>query len=147
MPEHRSGLHDAVLIKDNHLAQSGTTGNSPRAAIERARNFLQSHFESTEACLPLIEVEVDTLGQLDEALSANPDIVLLDNMTTSKLREAVSRRDAAAPQVELEASGGITLSTIRQVAQTGVQRISVGALTHAATSLDVGLDWEPASTP
>jgi len=86
-------------------------------------------------------VEVDTLEQLDEALRAGPDLVLLDNMSPAMLREAVRRRNAAASDVELEASGGITLENVREVAETGVERISIGALTHSAASLDLGLDW------
>jgi nicotinate-nucleotide pyrophosphorylase (carboxylating) len=76
-------------------------------------------------------------------LPAAPDIVLLDNMTVDQLRQAVARRDLLAPAIELEASGGIDLHTIRSVAETGVDRISVGALTHSAGCLDVGLDWMP----
>ena len=140
---HRCGLHDAVLIKDNHLAQAkhcdGQSAQAPRLAVEQVQRFLQESDNSKR--LPLIEVEVDTLDQLDDALTAEPDIVLLDNMTPDELRQAVQRRDISGTKVELEASGGITLATIRQVAETGVERISVGALTHSATALDVGLDW------
>jgi nicotinate-nucleotide pyrophosphorylase (carboxylating) len=89
----------------------------------------------------IVQVEVDTLQQLDDALSAGPDIVLLDNMPTEQLQEAVSKRDMVDPAVQLEASGGVTLQTVRSIAETGVDRISVGALTHSAVSLDVGLDW------
>ena len=140
---HRCGLYDAVLIKDNHLAQAqkseGSSTPSPRMGVQQARRFLQDSGNSKT--MPLIEVEVDTLDQLDDALTAEPDIVLLDNMSLDELRQAVGRRDRAAPQVELEASGGITLAAIRQVAETGIERISVGALTHSAAALDVGLDW------
>ena len=80
----------------------------------------------------LIEVEVDSLDQLEIALPARPDIVLLDNMTTAELRQAVARRDAVDPAIELEASGGVSLATVRAIAETGVDRISVGALTHSA---------------
>lgn len=130
---HRRGLYDGVLIKDNHLACGEEQFTLP-AAIERTR-----------ADVPvgtLIEIEVDTLAQLEEVLPAAPDIVLLDNMSVEQLREAVELRDRQAPDVQLEASGGITLDSIRPIAQTGVERISIGALTHSATSLDVGLDWE-----
>jgi nicotinate-nucleotide pyrophosphorylase (carboxylating) len=89
----------------------------------------------------LIEIELDTLAQFTEVLSAGPDIVLLDNMPPVELRRAVQTRNAIRPQTQLEASGGITLSTIGDVARTGVERISVGALTHSAQWLDVGLDW------
>ncbi len=90
----------------------------------------------------ILEVEVDTIEQLRDALTVGPDIVLLDNMTCDQLRECVEQRNSRAPQVELEASGGVNLDTVREIALTGVDRISVGALTHSATSLDLGLDWE-----
>jgi nicotinate-nucleotide pyrophosphorylase (carboxylating) len=90
-----------------------------------------------------VEVEVDTLNQLDAALAAGPDIVLLDNMSLDQMREAVRRRNAVAPCVQLEASGGITLDTVRGIAETGVDRISVGALTHSAPALDIALDYLP----
>jgi nicotinate-nucleotide pyrophosphorylase (carboxylating) len=89
----------------------------------------------------IVEVEVDTMEQLAEVLDAGPDIVLLDNLTPEQLAEAVRRRDAAAVDVQLEASGGVHLQTVRAIAQAGVERISVGALTHSAPALDVGLDW------
>lgn len=89
----------------------------------------------------VIEVEVDTLEQLDAVLPAQPDIVLLDNMSLSQLRDAVARRDAFDRTIELEASGGVTLATVRPIAETGMDRISVGALTHSAVALDFGLDW------
>ena len=89
----------------------------------------------------LIEVEIDSLDQLDAVLAAGPDIVLLDNMTPDKLQTAVARRNELAPNIELEASGGVSLETVRAIAETGVERISVGALTHSARSLDIGLDW------
>jgi nicotinate-nucleotide pyrophosphorylase (carboxylating) len=141
---HRTGLFDAVLIKDNHLAFAAAAGIacSPREAVERARAFVAEMLpESPEAADMLIEVEVDTLEQLRDVLPALPDVVLLDNMTPAVLREAVELRDRTAPQVELEASGGVDLSTVAAVAASGVERISVGALTHSAASLDVGLDW------
>jgi nicotinate-nucleotide pyrophosphorylase (carboxylating) len=128
---HRMGLHDAILIKDNHLAG---LGGDVRRAIEAARSFPGN--EGLE-----IEVEVDRLEQLEIALAARADIVLLDNMEPADLRAAVARRDALAPAILLEASGGISLRTIRDVAQTGVDRISVGALTHSAPALDIGLDF------
>ena len=89
----------------------------------------------------IVEIEVDTLDQLDDVLAVAPDIVLLDNMTPTQLREAVTRRDDRAPAVRLEASGGVTLATVRRIAESGVDRISVGALTHSATCLDLGFDW------
>jgi nicotinate-nucleotide pyrophosphorylase (carboxylating) len=136
---HRTGLFDAVLIKDNHLALSGL---SPDAAVRQVRQFLCETLPDAEAERLVIEVEVDTLEQFAAVLPAEPDIVLLDNMPVDWLREAVARRDAVAARVELEASGGINLDTIAAVAATGVERISVGALTHSAVALDVGLDWQ-----
>jgi nicotinate-nucleotide pyrophosphorylase (carboxylating) len=132
---HRFGLHDAILIKDNHLA--ALAGESISSVIQRARQAT-----GVGSAVKFIEVEVDTLKQLDEALPAKPDIVLLDNMSLDQMREAVQRRDAIAPNVLLEASGGITLETVRAIAETGVDRISVGALTHSAPALDIGLDFE-----
>jgi nicotinate-nucleotide pyrophosphorylase (carboxylating) len=89
----------------------------------------------------IVEVEVDSLEQLAQVLPAGPDIVLLDNMTAAQLRQAVEMRNEAAPTIELEASGGVGLQTVLAIAQSGVQRISVGALTHSAVCLDVALDW------
>jgi nicotinate-nucleotide pyrophosphorylase (carboxylating) len=128
---HRVGLFDGILIKDNHLAG---LGGDVRRAVEAARNY------PGNAGLP-VEVEVDTLVQLEVALAVRADIVLLDNMTPDQLRAAVARRDAVAPGVLLEASGGVNLGTVRDLASTGVDRISVGALTHSAPALDIGLDY------
>lgn len=127
---HRFGLYDAILIKDNHVAACGGVG----AALERAR--------AAAGWLAPIEVEVDGLDQLGEALAHAPSVVMLDNFALGDLREAVARRDAAGlkGRVRLEASGGITLQTVGAVAQTGVDGISVGALTHSAPVLDIGLD-------
>ena len=140
---HRTGLFDAVLIKDNHLASYGADGKSRSAgeAVREARAFLKDHSDRGSSADMLVEVEVDTLDQLREALPAGPDIVLLDNMSLAELREAVELRDATAAEVQLEASGGVTLSTVVSIAATGVDRISVGSLTHGAVSLDVALDW------
>jgi nicotinate-nucleotide pyrophosphorylase (carboxylating) len=132
---HRLGLHDGILIKDNHLAALAECADPIAEAVRLAR---QKH----GTAIPL-EIEVDTLDQLESALKAQPDIVLLDNMPPSLLREAVRRRDALAGGVLLEASGGVTLETIRALAETGVDRISVGALTHSAPALDIGLDYLP----
>ena len=134
---HRSGLHDAVLIKDNHLAWLAQAGDPIGAAIKAARAYAPKR--------TVVEVEVDSLAQLDRALECNPDIVLVDNLGASDLAEAVRRRDAANPRVLLEASGGVTLATIRALARTGVDRIIVGALTHSAPALDIGLDFEAPS--
>lgn len=133
---HRIGLFDAVLYKDNHLA--GLAPEDLRdAVIEAARSARAQHD------LRFVEVEVDSLAQLEQLISAPAgtiDIILLDNFTLSALRDAVSMRDARAAHLQLEASGGIDLDTVRAVAETGVDRISVGALTHSAPHLDIGLD-------
>ncbi len=143
---HRGGLFDAVLIKDNHLAQrAGSSIGSPAdaaAAIVEARQFLKSPQGAAKDKTFPVEVEVDSLEQLAAVLPVKPDIVLLDNMPPTVLREAVALRNQLAPQVELEASGGVRLDTIREIASTGVERISVGALTHSARVLDIGLDWQ-----
>ena len=119
---HRFGLHDAILIKDNHLRLAGSIAE----AVERART----------TGLP-VEVECDTLEQVREALAAGADEILLDNMTTVELREAVALVGDGAT---LEASGGVTLENVLEIAETGVDFISVGALTHSARSLDVSLE-------
>ena len=130
---HRLGLYDGVLIKDNHLAALGMGKKEIHRAVEAAR---AAHPPGVP-----VEVEVDSLDELDEALRLRPDVVLLDNMAPGLLREAVRRRDAAAPGVLLEASGGVTLATVRAVAEAGVDRVSVGALTHSAPALDIALDY------
>ena len=122
---HRYGLYDAVLIKDNHIAIAGGL----REAVERAR--------ANTGDLVKIQVEVDTLAQLEELLAVGADAVLLDNMNPDMLLQAVGLCEG---KMLTEASGGITLDTIRDVADTGVDQISVGALTHSAASLDIGLD-------
>ena len=125
---HRFGLDDAILIKDNHIAVAGGI----RAVLERARSFA-GH-------LVKIEIEVDTLAQLDEVLDTGlADAVLLDNMDVSSLRKAVERTQG---QLVLEASGGITLDTIAAIAATGVDYASSGALTHSAPNFDCALDIE-----
>jgi nicotinate-nucleotide pyrophosphorylase (carboxylating) len=146
---HRTGLYDAVLIKDNHLAVAANAqpahAYSPAESVVRAREFLARVGSDRKGKkgdqLPIIEVEVDNLRQLDEVLPVQPDIVLLDNLNPDQLCEAVSRRNAVSPQVELEASGGVTLATVALIAATGIDRISIGALTHSAPSFDVALDW------
>jgi nicotinate-nucleotide pyrophosphorylase (carboxylating) len=130
---HRMGLCDGVLIKDNHLAALGATVGTVAEAVRLARQAQGNRVQ--------LEIEVDTLEQLDAALAAGPDIVLLDNMGPDRLREAVRRRNAIAPGVQLEASGGVTLDNLRAIAETGVDRVSIGALTHSAVALDVGLDY------
>jgi nicotinate-nucleotide pyrophosphorylase (carboxylating) len=124
---HRIGLYDAVLIKDNHLA----AGGGVRATVERAR----THAPHTMR----IEVECKTLDEVDEAIAAGADILLLDNMPLDMLAEGVHR---VAGKALTEASGGVNLSTVADIARTGVDLISVGALTHSAPALDISLDFE-----
>ena len=127
---HRFGLDDAILIKDNHVAVCGGVSQ----AVRRARAFAPH--------LMKVEVEVDGLDQLDQVLAllpegVGPDVVMLDNFSLADLREAVRRVDG---RLTLEASGGVDLTTVRAIAETGVDVISVGALTHSAPVLDIGLD-------
>ncbi len=127
---HRIGLGDGILIKDNHLAAVGGAtriADAVRTAKEKAPHTLR------------IEVEVTDLDELDEALAVGPDAILLDNMTIDEMSEAVRR---TAGRAMLEASGGITLETVRAVAETGVDLISVGALTHSSRALDISLEFE-----
>ncbi len=128
---HRLGLHDMVLIKDNHLSALQHEPPNPVAvAVRRAR-------ESYPALK--VEVEADTLDQVDQALAAGADWILLDNMDLAQLRLAVQKCKGKATT---EASGGVTLATVRSIAETGVDLISVGALTHSARAVDIGLDFE-----
>ncbi len=124
---HRFGLDDAVLIKDNHVAACGGVGE----ALRRARGAVGHTVR--------IEVEIDRLDQLEEALVERPDIVMLDNFSVADLETAVR---LSAGRALLEASGGVDLTTVRAIARTGVDIISVGALTHSAPVLDIGLDVE-----
>jgi nicotinate-nucleotide pyrophosphorylase (carboxylating) len=133
---HRMGLYDDILIKDNHLAALIGAGTTISSAVQAARIF-------SKGKVP-IEVEVDTLVQFYEALVCQPDMILLDNMSIADLQDAVRRRNAVAPQVLLEASGGVTLQGIPEIAATGVDRISVGGLTHSAPAMDIALDYEAA---
>lgn len=128
---HRYALDDAFLLKDNHRAVLDAAGIGLADAVAAAR-------EALPHTVPL-EVEVDDLEQLDQALDAGVDAVLLDNMDPATLRQAVERVDGRATT---EASGGVTLETVRAVAETGVDLISVGALTHSAPALDIALDWQ-----
>jgi nicotinate-nucleotide pyrophosphorylase (carboxylating) len=121
---HRMSLSDAALIKDNHIAAAG--------GVKAAFNAVRSAFPTAP-----IEIEVDTLEQLAEVLPLNPDLVLLDNMTPEQCREAVS---LVAGQTKLEASGGITLDKALSFAETGVNYLAIGALTHSAKNFDIGLD-------
>ncbi len=120
---HRAGLYDAILIKENHATLAGGAGEAVRRAREHA------------PLLPL-EVECRTLGEVDDALAAGAQRILLDNMTVAQLRDAVRH---VAGRAELEASGGVTLQNLREIAATGVQFVSVGALTHSAPALDLSL--------
>jgi len=133
---HRMGLYDAVLVKDNHLATLPPQRIGPflRDVVQRSRR---------EDPRRTIEVEVDTLQQLQQVLGVEGiDIILLDNMDCASMRQAVRMRDEAGLKgaLELEASGGVTLQTVREIAQAGVERIAVGAITHSAPALDIGLD-------
>ena len=123
---HRFGLDDAVLIKDNHIAAAGGIA----AVLERVRTGL-GHMTK-------VEIEVDTLAQLEEALALGADTILLDNMSNEDLRRAVALTKGRAM---LEASGNVTAANVRAIAETGVDTISSGAITHSATSLDLGLDF------
>lgn len=125
---HRFGLYDAVLIKDNHIAVAGGVRNAVKCARDHAGHMIK------------IEVEVDTLDQIDEVLSLDVDAVLLDNMNVNELAEAVRRANG---KVVTEASGGVRLETVREIAETGVDLISVGRLTHSPITLDLGLDFLP----
>ena len=122
---HRSGLYDAILVKENHAALAGGVGEATRLALAAAPDAI---------------IECGTIGEVEEALNAGVKRILLDNMTPDELRSAV---ELASGRAELEASGGITLETVREVAETGVDSISVGALTHSAPALDVSLLLEP----
>ncbi len=127
---HRFGLDDAILIKDNHVAVAGGVTRAIAAARAAAGHLVT------------IEVEVDSIAQLDEALAAGAQIILLDNFAPDALAEGVRR---AAGRALLEASGGVNAATVRAIAESGVDLISVGALTHSVTCLDVALDIDPAS--
>ena len=141
---HRTGLFDAVLIKDNHLALGAESAEghfTPAEAVVRARSFVRGMLADSGAGELMIEIEVDSLEQLEQVLPAEPEIVLLDNMSLGELESAVRLRNSLAPTVQLEASGGVRLEAVSQIAATGVERISTGALTHSAIALDVALDW------
>ncbi len=138
---HRMGLYDAMLIKDNHLGLISRAPDTEGVAavareLERVRPLLKD--------LTFVELEVDTIEQLEIALALPVDIIMLDNMSVEELRTAVRMRDeaGAAGRIKLEASGGITLSNIRCIAETGVEMISVGALTHSSAAADISLEVE-----
>jgi nicotinate-nucleotide pyrophosphorylase (carboxylating) len=124
---HRSGLYDAILVKENHARLAGGVAEASRRALQGAGGAM-------------VEVECQAMDEVEEALTAGIKRILLDNMSTDELREAVELVDGRA---ELEASGGITLDNVRAVAETGVDFVSIGALTHSAPALDVSLLLEP----
>ena len=133
---HRIGLYDGLLVKDNHVAAIPLR----ELATTLGRTVAASRAEDPNR---LVEIEVDTLEQLREVLRIDGvQVILLDNMDCPKMEQAVELRDAAGKKgkVDLEASGGVTLETVRQIAATGVERIAVGAITHSAAALDIGLD-------
>jgi nicotinate-nucleotide pyrophosphorylase (carboxylating) len=123
---HRMGLHDAVLIKDNHVRAVGSVGDAVRRARKRVGRKVH------------VEVEIDRLTDLEPAIEAGADIVMLDNMPPARMRKAV---ELARGRCALEASGGVTLANVRRIAETGVDFISVGRITHSAPALDVALDF------
>jgi nicotinate-nucleotide pyrophosphorylase (carboxylating) len=143
---HRTGLFDAILIKDNHLALFGREKKgSPAQAVIAAKQFLAAMDPELVPPNMLVEVEIEQIKDLEAVLRAGPDIVLLDNMRPEQLQAAVALRNRIAPGIELEASGGVSLETVREIAQTGVARVSAGGLTHGAWWLDVALDWLPSA--
>ena len=125
---HRMGLGDAALIKDNHVVAAGGVGKALEAVRAAAPD------------LP-VEVEVDSLEQLDEVLALKPQLVLLDNFEPWATQAAVQRRNSTSPETKLESSGGLSLEMAEDYARTGVDYLAVGALTHSVTVLDLGLDW------
>jgi nicotinate-nucleotide pyrophosphorylase (carboxylating) len=129
---HRADMASGILIKDNHIALIGSVREAVRRARANAPHSLR------------VGVEVDTLGQLDEALEAGAEVVLLDNFATRDLAEAVKRVRERAPRTVLEASGGVTLDRVREIAKTGVDVISIGALTHSARASDFSFAMRPA---
>jgi nicotinate-nucleotide pyrophosphorylase (carboxylating) len=128
------GLHDAVLVKDNHIAH--VPADELPAVLSRA--IAEARRSSPPPAF--VEIEVDTHDQLRAVLGLDVDVVLLDNMNPSQLAEAVRLRDQIGPSVQLEASGGVDLGTVRAIAEAGVDRIAVGALTHSAPALDIALE-------
>jgi nicotinate-nucleotide pyrophosphorylase (carboxylating) len=131
---HRMGLNEGMFVKDNHLAALG-------GGMEAFRQLFRIRGKEEFRVIPW-EIEVDTIDQLKLAMVLRPDVILLDNMPIARLRESVELRDSWKPRIQLEASGGVTLETVRSIAETGVDRISVGALTHSAPALDIALDYE-----
>jgi nicotinate-nucleotide pyrophosphorylase (carboxylating) len=144
---HRMGLYDSVMIKDNHLAWLQTAP----ALVSPGEDPLVKAIKAARAHTPpgtAITIEIDSLEQFDRVIAHGPDIILVDNLPPDQVADAVARRDRLAPAVQLEASGGINLATVTAMARTGVDRISVGALTHSAPALDLAMDFDfgPAAT-
>ncbi len=133
---HRFGLYDMMLIKDNHSDAAGGVG----IAIERAKDYLKRKSLKVK-----IEVEVRSLDELREAIAHKPHIILLDNFSLSELRVAVEQARQLNPNIKLEASGGVTLKTVRKIAETGVDFISVGELTHSVTAMDISMKIQTAN--
>jgi nicotinate-nucleotide pyrophosphorylase (carboxylating) len=129
---HRTGLYDMILLKDNH--RQAATAASLVELVDLARRHCPAERK------PRVEIEVDDLDQLEAALRSTADIVMLDNFSVAQLAEAVRMRDRLGSTPLLEASGGVTLENVRSIAETGVERIAVGAITHSAPALDIGLD-------
>lgn len=127
---HRFGLYDMILIKDNHIDAAGGVG----VAIERAKAYLKRRSLKVK-----IEVEVRSLDELREALAHQPHVVLLDNFSVEALAEAVQLARALNPKIKLEASGGVNLNNVRAIAETGVDYVSVGELTHSVTAMDISM--------
>lgn len=138
---HRLGLYDAILIKDNHLAALAERLVGPAEAVRRARAFIAKAFPPGRAAAMVVEVELDGLDRFTDVLAAEPDVILLDNMPPDMLVEAVTMRNSIGSAAILEASGGIRLDTVATIARTGVERISTGWPTHHAPWLDIALDW------
>ncbi len=133
---HRFGLYDMILIKDNHIDAAGGVG----IAIERAKDYLKRKSFKAK-----IEVEVRSLRELREAIAHKPHIILLDNFSIAQLRTAVELARQLNPHIKLEASGGVTLKTVRKIAETGVDFISVGELTHSVTAMDISMKIQAAA--
>lgn len=140
---HRMSLSDAILIKDNHLclgsAAVSQSPYTPATAVRMARAFCQQ--QPIHSRPSFVEIEVTSIDQFREVLAERPDVIMLDNMTCQELRLAVALRNKSETSVILEASGGIRLDTAADIAATGVDRISVGELTHSVRAIDFGLDW------
>lgn len=127
---HRDNLSEAYLIKDNHIASAGSVTKALQRVMEHRKRSRKKR---------LIEVEVKNLPELDEALALSPDIILLDNMSPKMIGRCVQRRNMRNPKVLLEVSGAVTLDNVKSYAATGVERISIGALTHSAPAVDISL--------